>query len=382
MRKSYDLKLIYDYIWGNDIDGNLVLELENDPEFMFQVVKRTRDKKMYELCSDAVKGDYIFVRDVIDLFKDDLEFSEKVARGYLNSRDFDDDDLSVIELNIIMSNLFGKTVNDFTLRTAAFYETERVRMKVSMGYIDDSQIKSMSREGFYLVRCEYDTSDIIVDYIAKRMIGEALYGDRYNNLEYLIHEKFRSIEDFQDYGKINFLHDQVREFDFYLSDYSFNPVRVDAFDVFYGSALKDIERIEADWDSYMNRVNAWRVDAFDYEMNQYMMNHGVISRLSYNDLVSYVANKIGVVSAFEQFEPEFVFQADPDVYDVLGIDDVLCINKGIQLAKELFHVDVIDEYSDDYCDEGANKIPEDSKKESSRVVRFQLADAKSSGTRK
>lgn len=376
MGKVYHLKLIYDYIGGNDTLGYSIDELENDPIFMLQVMRMTKDKRMYELCSDTVKHDYLFVRDVIHLFQDDLEFVESVARGYLDSRDFPEDDLSVIELNIIMSSFFAREVNDFTLKALAFYEVERVKMYSCMNYTDDILLQRISKNGFYLTKCEYGTSDIIVDYIAKRMIGEVIYGDKYNHLEYLIHKQFKSIEDFQKYGEINFLREQIREFDSYLYDYSFHPVRLEKFEEFYASILKDIKRVELGWHSYMDRINTWRIDVFGCELSQYMIDNGIVGNLAYNDLISYVANKVGVVSIFERYDSDFVFQSDPSVYKVLGIDDVLCINKGIDLAKNLFYTDVIDIDYDDYCDKEDSEVAVDGNGKNPIIIKFPIANVR------
>ena len=43
--KTYNKKLIYDYIMGNDIEDFDTDELENNPEFMMEVIKYTKDKK-------------------------------------------------------------------------------------------------------------------------------------------------------------------------------------------------------------------------------------------------------------------------------------------------------------------------------------------------
>lgn len=381
---AYDLKTVYDYIWGNYIEEEYIEELENNPSFMLEVIKRTKDKKMYELCSDKVKSDYTFVREVVFLFKDDLVFSTTVAREYLDSRDFPEDDVSVAELNIIMSNLYGKIINEFALRAAVFYEIKKVEMEICLDSAD-LELKQLSKSGFIFAESEFSMSDIIVDYIAKRMLREALYGEKYNNLEYLIHKNFKSLHAFKKNGEINFLREVISDYDLYLANYSFNPNRVEKFNQFYGKVLKDIKRIEQGWDSYMDRLNCQRIEIFNSEMNKYIMEHGVSGTLSYDDIISYIANKVGVVSVFEKFEPDFVFQDDEDIYNVLEIKDADCISYGICIAKKLFSIDVIDDSYDEY-DEKSNKkytdncsnLFEDNDAHSA-IIRFQLTDKKSIG---
>ena len=51
MEKKYSKKLILDYISANDINEYTLDELENDYIFMIEVIKYTKDKKMYYFAS-------------------------------------------------------------------------------------------------------------------------------------------------------------------------------------------------------------------------------------------------------------------------------------------------------------------------------------------
>ena len=83
MRKEYNLKLIKDYVEGNDLEDYNIDELENDYEFMISVIKYTNDKNIYNLCSDEVKNNYEFVKFIINYFKNDIEFIDKISEQYL-----------------------------------------------------------------------------------------------------------------------------------------------------------------------------------------------------------------------------------------------------------------------------------------------------------
>lgn len=107
-----------------------------------------------------------------------------------------------------------------------------------------------------------------------------------------------------------------------------------------------------------------------------MIDNGIVGNLAYNDLISYVANKVGVVSIFERYDSDFVFQSDPSVYKVLGIDDVLCINKGIDLAKSLFYTDVIDIDYDDYCDKEDSEVAVDGNGKNPIIIKFPIANVR------
>lgn len=383
MSKTYDLSLVYAYIWGKDIVGYEIDELENDPSFMIQVLERTHDKKMYELCSETVKCDYTFVRRVIDLFSSDLDFLLGVAEYYIDSLSEAEKEhgTSFTELSIIMSDLCGRTLNDFTLRAAGFYMAERVRQEACVSVLDGEACVD-SAKGFVFTSVQYEDSDIIVDYVARRMVNEALFGERYNNLEYLIHRRFKSFAEFSAYGAVNFLHDCIGAFDAHLRDYTFYE-REECFDMFFGRAFKDIERVKCGWSAYMTRVNSWRVDTFHDEMLRFMLDDCVVGSLDYTDIATYVANKLGVVEVFKMFSPEFVEAYDEDRYRTLELNDALCINKGLEIAKRLFEFDVIDddfEYVDSRGETAMDMV--DSTEEKSGIIRFKVIDAVENAARK
>ena len=47
--KKYSKELIDKYIKGEDIKNHQIEELENDKDFMIQVIKETNDKNFYNL---------------------------------------------------------------------------------------------------------------------------------------------------------------------------------------------------------------------------------------------------------------------------------------------------------------------------------------------
>ena len=371
MRRIYDLKLVYDYIWGNDIEDYNVEDLENDPEFMLQVMERSKDKNMYDLCSGSVKSDYGFVYEVINLFKDDLEFVCLVADNYVDSLSEAEKihGTSYPEINILMSSLCGKSLNQYSISTATFYEYERHRALISIGRVDDLEVKEESAAGFIISFVQYENSPIILNFIAKRMINESLYGDRDNNLEYLIHSNFRSIDDFENYGEVNFLCNCIYDYDRNLCSYVFDKNTDVDFKSFFGQALKEIARVKRDWSLYMDRINAWRVMVFNQELADYMLQDGEIGRLSHDEIISYVAKKLGISDVFSKFDVDFPDTYDEENYKILETVDVNNLNKAMSIARGLFSKDVIDEDYDDY-------ITDDDKDSSKKAVRFQLVDHK------
>ena len=358
MSFGYDLKLVYDYIWGNDIEGYSIDELENNPDFMLLVLEKSKDKRMYDLCSDVVKGSYLFVRGVIDLFKDDLDFLSVVVNNYFDTlTDAEKEQgTAYAELNILMSNLYGKVVNEFTVGAAGFYEFERQRAKACINAFEDLTMKEESKEGF----------------VARRMINSALYNGRFDNLEYLVHRRFKSISDLENYGELRFLQDCISSYDCSLATYVFDQSKSEMFDTFLGQALKEVSGIKYRWPVYMNRVNSWRINVFQYDMNRYMLENDYFGNLSYQDVASYVAHKLGVKEVFKKYDQEFLDNYDDRKYRILDTNDVRCLNNGLELANKLFSVDVINDNYDDYDVGGSKKSTPNNK--GKNIIKFKLSD--------
>ena len=68
--KKYSKELIDKYIKGEDIKNHQIEELENDKDFMIQVIKETNDKNFYNLFEKYILGkiikEHMFIKNNID----------------------------------------------------------------------------------------------------------------------------------------------------------------------------------------------------------------------------------------------------------------------------------------------------------------------------
>ena len=100
--KKYSKELINKYIKGEDIENYQIEELENNKDFMIQVIKETNDKNIYNLCTEKVKKDYEMVKFMVLTYNGDLNFITDIADKYLKETG---DSLERIELTLIMLDL-------------------------------------------------------------------------------------------------------------------------------------------------------------------------------------------------------------------------------------------------------------------------------------
>lgn len=171
MTRKYDIRLIWNYINGLEIDN--VDELENDYKFMMSVIEITRDKKMYNLCSDEMKTNYEFVKFIINIFKEDKKFICKIANEYINI--VDNNDITVKELIFMMCEIFKDYKDEdvylkyFVMR-ASIYSLERLSIDMIIEQEEDLFWKKQFGLGFILTQIrEFGLSDIITKYVAKEL---------------------------------------------------------------------------------------------------------------------------------------------------------------------------------------------------------------------
>ena len=127
MNSSYSRKIIWDYINGNYIEN--IDELENDYKFMMDVINITKDKNMYNLCSDEIKSNYEFVIFMIHLFKSDIDFVCEIATKYMITSE--EDSIYVKDIIFTMCDILEEYKDNekywvFFLKLAAIVTVDRV----------------------------------------------------------------------------------------------------------------------------------------------------------------------------------------------------------------------------------------------------------------
>ena len=100
--KKYNRDLISKYINGEEIIDYNIEELEDDKDFMMQVISISNDYNFYNLCSEKVKLDYDFIKYLILKFKNNINFICDVANEYIEKTE---DDFARTELALIMRDL-------------------------------------------------------------------------------------------------------------------------------------------------------------------------------------------------------------------------------------------------------------------------------------
>lgn len=338
---KYNKKLLYDYITGNDINGYDIDELESDYIFIKEVTDISNDKKMYDLCDDKLRSNFELMKFFILKFKNDKNFIKKVAHDFSILSDNDDDKF---EMDIIVSELVGKDYSGL-LENANYIAAKCKYYELRTAYIIDSrndseEVKNYYQMGFDYLADIYAGRVIIINYIAKSMVDEIFNEEDYS-LEELVHVKFKTKEDLERYGIINFILDYVSKYDSHLSDYLKTDIKL------VNELKNKIEQIKNNFNIYNERKRCNVMNWIIEYLNNYSLETGYLSG---TQLIKYIAKDLNINDLIIEREFE-------DYDDFLDEFDYPMVQKDIEylkLKKKVKEVLKRYEISEDYFEEKEN----------------------------
>lgn len=346
MKKIYDIRLIEEYINGDDIVDYDIDTLEDDWVFMRQAISYTNDKKLYYLCSDNVKANPLFIKFLILSFKNDIKFIEELANFYLDKINIDNitNQEIVVLISNIMSKYYGKDIDNklinYSLMANYIYQKYLMNLERRIeNFITIEEINNMGL-GFKYVIYDYQNSKIMLDFFAEKYLYD-LFHNRYSDksLEQLIHLKYRNLNELKNDGLDKCLFYIIEEYDSYLKDYVSNNSNI------LNSLLSNMELICSNWDNYINNLNNLRIAIFYQEVDKYFYEHGDDLSFSETELISCLFDKLDL-DKFFTVRNSFKLDLDNIDYGInnlnlLTIDDCICINKMTKMTETLFSKDAI-----------------------------------------
>lgn len=207
--------LIKSYVNGEEVFGYDIDDLEDDYQFMIRVLEYTKDKNMFELCSEDVKNTYEVVDFILDNFSNDIEFTIEVVSNYLDS---ERDKVKYLEILIRVCNLYGYD-NICCLEYSRQLDEEYKAFNANISYMKTSLTRDNSyliENGFYFVLDNYKDNKTIINYFVSRFIND--YFDN-NNLEIEVYKTFKTYEELEGFGINKYLVKLLNKYDAKLADY-------------------------------------------------------------------------------------------------------------------------------------------------------------------
>ncbi len=259
---KYSIDVIASYVNGEDIENYDIDALENDYAFMICVINFTNDKRMYNLCSDVVKGNYKFAKFLILKFKSDTSFICDVYDNYMNysSNELEKADLSILITSILEKRDVDKFIK-YKLSLMAFY----TKYKVALDNVKSCDVNNKLNMGmgFYVIFDDYYSSVRVSDFFASNFISDIFY-DNDIDFEQLIHERFSSFEELEELGINNYLLNFLARYDDMLSSYVTTHLYL------LDNLKRKLEFIKSNWDTYLKNLKSLRYEMLYERVSKYI----------------------------------------------------------------------------------------------------------------
>lgn len=256
--KNNMLNYVDAYINGEDILEYSLDELENNAEFMLEVLKRT-DKSMYQFTSEDLKHDYAFITNVIKLFKNDENFVADVVEKALALKN-DEYDTAYAEFLITSAEVLLKNDNlnyvDLAIKFSLFNHQNAI---IIAALKEDSDVKDIIGEGFLYIQTRYN-SDIVNKFYAEKFIERIIYNNNYSIDEFL-HANFKTYEELINYGINNCFINNIRMKDDALADYVCCHINL------LNEYSQKVESIGLDWNNYEKGLNYQKFEVLEEKID-------------------------------------------------------------------------------------------------------------------
>lgn len=300
---KYNIKLINDYINGNDIEEYTLEELENDPKFMNRVMFLTRDKNIYKLCSKEIKENPEFVKQTIIIFNNDIEFISEIIDEYIKiSKDL----VSFTELILLMCK-YTKNNEEYFKKYSKYRELIYLDFKTQIEIVKEEYKGTRTYNelgmGFIFIIDFFNSSKTILDYFALKFILELL--TEYEiNLEDLIHKDFDTYQELEEYGVNKYIFALLDKYDSCLSGYVstnreiLNPI------------LKRLKEIKKEWHLYSEKKLKKQYELMFERVFDYLQN---VKNSTFEEieLIYSLGEELGISEQLKKYD---IF-IDDNLYD-------------------------------------------------------------------
>ncbi len=330
----YSIKTIESYIKGEDIKEYTIEELENDSKFMLMVAFTTNDKNIYNLCSENVKLDYEFVKMMIKRFKNDLSFVCQIANYYLENSNDEENNL---ELLIIMRGLTkdkDEKIEQFLKYSLklecsySFYRFMISEVKKENKCEDKTSFNNIVGMGFFALSEDFGNSELVLNFFAKRFIGEIL--DTIN-LEKRLHQHFNNFEELEKKGINNYIIDLLNEFDTCLCNYVLSHSYV------LEVLRKKFFAIKKKWIFFDLRNRELKIDWIIYYIQDYVKKHEEDFRFPDCFIIGYIASELNIPEL-----KEYASDMDMEYMKILNIKELNHLNIMLKTIRKIINNNVFE----------------------------------------
>lgn len=308
----YNKQLIEDYVKGNDLCCDLEI-LEDDADFMLSVMKYTRDKNIYKLCSDRLLHDYEFNKQVIKLFADDIDFASEVAYEYVS---FEDADCFALDIILMMKDLTRDKNQELyekydimsgTCFTTSLLEIEIIKYNAK----NNEEFLNDIGMGFWFIFDQYNGNERIMKFFSERFI-DLIFDSLDSDLELFLHEQFDTLNDVNTTVNNCYLLSFIRNYDVSLADYA--TCHLDVLD----KLKSDIDKVKNRWEYYCAMSDAKKYNYMIEWVHNYMQMYEDDCSFCELQVLYSIGKEFGVAEKIKKYDV-----IDDEEYQELLNDDFL-----------------------------------------------------------
>lgn len=306
--QKYKKQLIMDYIFGNEITDYNTEELENDPNFMIEVINLTSDEKMYRLCSEDLKHNYNFVVFLMNKFEKNIDFLCNVVDEYLKEPE---NDVYRFEIVIRICTLTEKIKDDskslkYKLLRNTIYLAKKLEVDMALESIDnDPNLRNELGLGYFILFDEFNYSPIVTNYLATQYIKE-IFEDKDINLEKLAHKQFKKVEDIDKIGVNNYLINIINLYDQALASY------VSAHIELLNDYKIKLEKIKKDWHLFAEKVEKEQIRTIIDFISSYVNANEIECGFIEEDAFQHFGKLFGIEDKIKKYDK---YQLPPELID-------------------------------------------------------------------
>ena len=306
--QKYPKSLIMDYISGNEISEYNIDDLENDVDFMTDVINYSSDKKMYHFSSLGLKHNSNFILYLMNKFANDLDFLCEIVDEYLKNPD---DNVYRFEIVIRICNLTEKYQKEdlsikYKIIRNTIYLTKKLEVDMALESIEnDKKLQSELGLGYFILFDEFNSSPIVTNYLASQYIKE-IFEDKDINLEKLIHKQFKNIEDIDKIGVNNYLINIINLYDQALASY------VSAHIDLLSPCRKNIEKIKKEWNLFAEKIEKEQITTIISFISSYVNANEIECGFGEEDALRHFGKLFEIEEQIKKYDR---YQIPPEWYD-------------------------------------------------------------------
>lgn len=319
-------KLINNYLAGEDTSPYSLASLENDLNFMKEVINASHDYKIYNLCSEELKQNCDFIVFLVNKFPHEYHFLKEIIDYYMINSSND-----IIDNRVEVSLLATKYLKDYATQDELdFYNSIINSFYLAFRHEIEEFQKVRTEEvglGFlFLIEESFNVRYMM----AQKMLLEIFEGQVNFSLEKYLHKNFASVEELKNAKIRNFLLEYITGYDEELAN--FIKVHIELLK----DIIDDVRRIVINWSIYEKILERQKINAILDEIDRFCMEYPM-NDLFDSDVYKYIAKKFNLYELFKEYDEMCYFDFEDCEYTLVDFDDLSLPTKGklIKLSKRV-----------------------------------------------